>query len=345
MKLYKVTLSQYKTLQQNGSISVGGVTYDYDENNIYVVIDPWAPEYRLEYKDTGDVINLTKDGGIVSTISVRYADTSDYSTVAHTLKSTRNTGDGGTSFTAESLREELDNLVTTSTLTSTISATVSSINKTTDLIETEIEEHVTNKSNPHGVTKSQIGLGSVVNAGQTATPASGSNSYFTAGGAYTLQQNLNNSIEDATLQANQQWGGPDIAGSLSPVEVVATPTVGANKLAFCNTNGVTIEYSINGGSTWNDYQATESQITNFFNGRGSNFILGKKGETVGSGSVQDKLRITLDATAMGVYFRIKRLLINVSTNGTSGLHVDIERATIGAPDTFASVRTNISLNG
>ena len=76
------------------------------------------------------------------------------------------------------------------------------------------------------------------------------------------------------------------------------------------------------------------------------FILGKKQEgQVGSGSVQDKLRITMDANAMGVYFRIKRLLVSVSTNGASGLHVDIEKATIGAPDTFVSVRTNIPLGG
>ena len=40
MKLYKVTLNQYKTLQQTGSIIVNGVTYTYNEDDIYVIIDP-----------------------------------------------------------------------------------------------------------------------------------------------------------------------------------------------------------------------------------------------------------------------------------------------------------------
>lgn len=53
----------------------------------------------------------------------------------------------------------------------------------------------------------------------------------------------------------------------------------------------------------------------------------------------------MDANAMDVYFKIRRLLVKVSTNGAMGLHVDIEKATIGAPDTFVSVRTGIGLSG
>ena len=223
------------------------------------------------------------------------------------------------------------------------------MNKQISLVEDEITTHTSNTSNPHNVTKAQVGLGSVVNAGQSATPTSGSTSYFTAGGAYTLQQSLNDSIEEAMLEANQQWGGPDISGSLSPIEAVATPVVGTNKLAFCNPDGVTIEYSVDNGSSWNDYQSSDNEITKLFNGRGTNIALGKKGNEVsaevGSGSIQDKLRITMDASTMGVYFRIKRFLINVSTNGANGLYVNIEKSTIGAPDNFVSVREGIPLSG
>lgn len=45
--------------------------------------------------------------------------------------------------------------------------------------------HYSNTSNPHGVTKSQVGLGSVVNTGDSATPVSGGTTKFTTGGAYT----------------------------------------------------------------------------------------------------------------------------------------------------------------
>ncbi len=47
------------------------------------------------------------------------------------------------------------------------------------------DAHLTNTNNPHGVTKSQVGLGSVVNTGDSATPVSGGTTKFTTGGAYT----------------------------------------------------------------------------------------------------------------------------------------------------------------
>ena len=47
------------------------------------------------------------------------------------------------------------------------------------------DSHLTNTSNPHGVTKSQVGLGNVVNTGDSATPAQNGTDKFTTGGAYT----------------------------------------------------------------------------------------------------------------------------------------------------------------
>lgn len=88
--------------------------------------------------------------------------------------------------------EDLSNYVTESELASTISETVSTLSKSIGLVEDEITSHTSNTSNPHNVTKAQVGLGSVVNAGQTAIPTLGSTSYFTAGGAYTLKQDILN---------------------------------------------------------------------------------------------------------------------------------------------------------
>lgn len=50
---------------------------------------------------------------------------------------------------------------------------------------TNATSHIADKSNPHSVTKSQVGLGSVVNTGDSATPVSGGTTKFTTGGAYT----------------------------------------------------------------------------------------------------------------------------------------------------------------
>lgn len=60
--------------------------------------------------------------------------------------------------------------------------------------------HLANKSNPHGVTKAQVGLGNVVNTGDSATPTSGGTTKFTTGGAYTLKQSIDkNTSAIATL--------------------------------------------------------------------------------------------------------------------------------------------------
>lgn len=47
------------------------------------------------------------------------------------------------------------------------------------------DAHLANTNNPHSVTKSQVGLGSVVDTGDSATPVSGGTTKFTTGGAYT----------------------------------------------------------------------------------------------------------------------------------------------------------------
>ena len=56
--------------------------------------------------------------------------------------------------------------------------------------------HLNNTSNPHTVTKSQVGLGDVVNTGDSATPVSGGTTKFTTGGAYTeLAKKVNTTVK------------------------------------------------------------------------------------------------------------------------------------------------------
>ena len=67
-------------------------------------------------------------------------------------------------------------------------------------VSTNLSSHTGNKSNPHGVTKAQVGLGNVVNTGDSATPANGGTAKFTTGGAYTLKQAIDkNTTAIATL--------------------------------------------------------------------------------------------------------------------------------------------------
>ena len=142
-------------------------------------------------------------------------------------------GDGTTKLAALPFVGDIDltNYVTETELASTISETVSTLSKSIGLVEDEITTHTSNTSNPHNVTKLQIGLGNVINAGQTATPTSGSNSYFTAGGAYTLKQSIDGKADkDHTHSYDDLTGKPTI-----PTVNNATITVqqnGATKGTF-----------------------------------------------------------------------------------------------------------------
>lgn len=73
MKIYKVTKQQLKNLQENGSILVNGITYQYDETAVYILDDPTAPEYRLRWNTTDRALEITKDGTAVSQVTPIYA--------------------------------------------------------------------------------------------------------------------------------------------------------------------------------------------------------------------------------------------------------------------------------
>ena len=64
------------------------------------------------------------------------------------------------------------------------------------------DSHLTNKDNPHSVTKSQVGLGSVVNTGDSATPVSGGTTKFTTGGAYTELNKKVDKVDGKGLSSN-----------------------------------------------------------------------------------------------------------------------------------------------
>ncbi len=57
-----------------------------------------------------------------------------------------------------------------------------------------LSSHASNKSNPHEVTKAQVGLGNVVNTGDSAEPTENGETKFTTGGAYKLKSDIDQKI-------------------------------------------------------------------------------------------------------------------------------------------------------
>lgn len=78
-----------------------------------------------------------------------------------------------------------------------------------------VDAHIKNKSNPHGVNKTQVGLGSVVNAPMDDIPTEDSHNYVQSGGVYAAIRGVSNRAEQAISIANGQsraYVFADVAG-------------------------------------------------------------------------------------------------------------------------------------
>lgn len=125
------------------------------------------------------------------------------------------------------------------------------------------------------------------------------------------------------------WGGKALSGSLSPVDVAAIQ--GMNRFAFASAKSIDVEYSTNGGTNWIDYGATNEDKIQLVSGGGADFVIGKKlnGATI---TKYDKVRITLNASAMGMYTFLHKLLINITTAGADECEVKVEKALYTSKD-------------
>lgn len=131
------------------------------------------------------------------------------------------------------------------------------------------------------------------------------------------------------------WGGKNIAGGVSPIDAACSNIHSANRFTFAKPAGITIEYSTN-GSTYTAYSTTDSAKVNLVSGIGSAYYIGARSSST---TVNDKLRITLNATNMGLYTRLRKILINISTNYAAGSNVIIEKAMKGSESTYTTVGT------
>lgn len=117
-----------------------------------------------------------------------------------------------------------------------------------------ITDHLSNTSNPHSVTKSQVGLGSVVNADQSAiyaTKHSSSNVYFTQNGAYNMYKALTDIGSRCHILATTSSGSTTIGNvfyigynsivDLSTGAAGNSVNVAANDIVICsNPNSLVI---------------------------------------------------------------------------------------------------------
>lgn len=135
------------------------------------------------------------------------------------------------------------------------------------------------------------------------------------------------------------WGGKAVAGTVSPVSAALIGAIGSNKFELCDPAGVKVEYTTDGGGTWEDYGCNDqNKIQLLSESLGTNLTIGKVWDRYAT--VNDRLRVTVTANDCNVYTMLKSILLNVSTNGSYKCTVTVEQSRIGAPDDFAVISTN-----
>ena len=133
------------------------------------------------------------------------------------------------------------------------------------------------------------------------------------------------------------WGGRNIAGDISPIDAAMSSLHNANRAELCKAEGITVEYSADGGVTWKDYGLTDDEKRRLFSVCGHDILYSPGVENNRSTDVC--LRITMNASKMGIYTSLKKVLVNFSRQGASNCTVFVERSFKGSESTWHGLFT------
>lgn len=143
------------------------------------------------------------------------------------------------------------------------------------------------------------------------------------------------------------WGGANFAASYGPIDAAMVSELGACRTMYAKAEGIVVEYSTDGGTTWLDYGATDIQKVGLFS-VGQAFYTGKN-STNGGGSPNNMLRVTLRTSAASVYTILNKFVINVSTNGSTGCYCTIRIRTQqnyeDNVNTWETIADQVTVNG
>lgn len=144
------------------------------------------------------------------------------------------------------------------------------------------------------------------------------------------------SMEEAYLQ----WGGTNIVYGVSPLDVACIDELEHNKLAFLSPTNINVAYSIDGGTTWQDYGLSDDLKTALVTTSGQNLSVASKITPTAENFQNLKLRIRIACGPTNsphhIYVVPKKLLINTAA-GNGGM-VKIRTRTIN--DYINNVDTN-----
>ncbi len=177
----------------------------------------------------------------------------------------------------------------------------------------------------------------------TATKLATARKIDITGGIAATEQNFDGSsnINIPVTSINENyltWGSgkQQVAG---PMDMAIANYLNANRLSFMPAKNIKVYYSDNGDSTmplWKDYGLTDDQkVSLVTTDLGTTLYMGKKTngkQTAG----RDFLRVEITAENGNLYFSLKKIMLQISTNGAAGCYVIVEKKMNGS-STFSNI--------
>ena len=142
---------------------------------------------------------------------------------------------------------------------------------------------------------------------------------------------------DSISETSIKYSHKHLAGGVSLIDSAMSSVHSANRFQFANPSGITIEYSTDGGKTWLDYEADNDNKIRLVCDLGTNLYIGKH---TSKNTVDDKLRITFNASKMNIYTKLSKMLLYINVNYSIGSNVIIERSLKGTPTVFTKYEDN-----
>lgn len=169
-------------------------------------------------------------------------------------------------------------------------------------------------------------------------------------GSTSLPIYLSNGTPAVASNVNKEaylsWGGKNLSGSFGPIDAAMIPDLGADRFAFIPAKQWTIEYSRDGGATWVDYGASDSQKV-ALTSMEANLVIGKA-DSSNLATETYMLRLTL-LTSGAVYSALNKFAIFLSTQGSNGCYCTLEgktKANVDAGnDTWVTFADKVSVVG
>lgn len=146
-------------------------------------------------------------------------------------------------------------------------------------------------------------------------------------------------------EANLKWGGKNLSGTCSPIDAIMIPEIVANRFAFGNPKGITVEYSNDGGNTWMNYNDDDDTYKLLISTGAAMLYVGNEGSDFPE---NDMLRITFDTsdyTGINCGAVLNKFIINVNTNGMTGCYCTIQKALQETPTVFSDVVVKATIDG